>query len=75
MTKQIKIEELIPFMKEGWVAMDKNGLWFWFYRKPEIIIEAWNYPNGIGIYECLSNAFNIAPAKEWAKSLIKIGGK
>ena len=29
----INIQDLIPFMKEGWVAMDKNGDWYWFKNK------------------------------------------
>ena len=30
MTKQIKIEELIPFMKKGWVACNNDGTWWWY---------------------------------------------
>lgn len=75
MTKQIKIEELIPFMNEGWVACDKDGKWSWYSAKPklEIHFEIWDF---YGVkYEEISNVFNIAPAEDWTKSLIKIERK
>lgn len=31
---QIKIQDLLPLLKPGWVAMDKNGEWWWFEAKP-----------------------------------------
>ena len=34
MSKQITIEELVPLLKNGWVAMDFDGTWVWFSRKP-----------------------------------------
>ena len=74
MTKQITIEELIPYMKKGWVACDKDGTWWWYSTKPEIEIyfETWDFgKNSVKI----SNTFNIAPAKDWTKSLIKIERK
>lgn len=36
MTKQIEIEELIPLLKGGYVAMDKDGDWNWFSDTPEM---------------------------------------
>lgn len=33
MTKQIKIEELIPKMKPGYVACNKNGFWYWYEKE------------------------------------------
>ena len=73
MTKQIKIEELIPFMKKGWVACDEDGTWLWYFEKPklEIWMGCWNYHGSY--YEEISNAFNIIPAKDWTKSLKKAG--
>lgn len=29
----INIQDIIPFMKKGWVAMDKNGEWGWYSEK------------------------------------------
>ena len=76
MTKQIKIEELIPFMKKGWVACDKNGAWHWYLNKPHknTKYNLW-VPDEIGIMSCFCRPFNIAPAKDWTKSLIKIERK
>ena len=69
----IKIEQLIPFMKKGWVAMDSNGEWFWFDRKPFVGEVLWN-PNEKSDWhgEESLQAFDIAPADDWTKSLIKI---
>lgn len=79
MTKQIKIEELIPFMKKGWAAMDIQGEWWWFETRP-IYNEAdgfWyiNYKRNKRNFSVLNDFFNIAPAKSPAQSLIKVGGK
>lgn len=75
MTKQIKIEELIPFMRKGWVACNKNGVWCWYSAKPkiEIYFEVW-YFCGVKREE-ISNVFNIAPVEDWQHSLIKIERK
>lgn len=75
MAKQIKIEELIPFMKKGWVACDKNGAWHWYSAKPklEVLFNIWDFYGGS--LKNLSTVFNIAPAKVWTKSLIKIERK
>ena len=32
--KQIKIEQLLPLLKSGWVAMDEDGRWVWYNEKP-----------------------------------------
>lgn len=69
----INIQDIIPFMKDGWVAMDKDGAWCWFSHKPIL-------KNGLDFW-CLSacsmsytipTAFDIAPADDWTKSLIKV---
>ena len=75
MTKQIKIEELIPLLKGGYVAMDKDGDWTWFSDTPEMKDGMWFWFDCLGMYNNLSEMFNIAPAKDWTKSLIKVGGK
>lgn len=71
--KQIDIKELIPFMRKGWVACNKNGTWYWYSAKPKIWYEIWDF-YGKGL-EKISGVFNIAPAKDWKNSLIKVGGK
>lgn len=71
MTKQIKIEELIPFMNEGWVAMDEDGGWSWFSEEPQINDILWTAEEEVALVEI----FDIAPAEDWTKSLIKIERK
>lgn len=78
MTKQITIEELIPYMKKGWVACDSYGYWAYFRQKPVLGLDMW-YPQRkfdqewntivLGLY------INIKPAKDWTKSLIRIKGE
>lgn len=67
----INIQDIIPFMKDGWVAMDKNKCWYWHRRKPTKLNSPWNYWDSKGSdFELLM--FKIAPADDWTKSLIKI---
>ena len=74
MTKQIDIKQLIPFMKDGWVAMDNDGDWYWHEEEPfteyeeELNRGCW-YNDGQ--FHSLK-AFNIAPVEDWTKSLIRI---
>ena len=75
MTKQINIEELIPLLKGGYVAMDKDGDWYWFSDTPEMEDKMGYWFDCLGRYKNLSEMFNIAPAKDWTKSLIKIERK
>lgn len=70
MTKEIDIQELIPFMKKGWVAMDKDGYWVWFSYKP-FIEDRDNWLVSDGMFEPLT-AFNIKSVSDWTKSLIKV---
>ena len=41
MTKQIKIEELIPYMNDGYVACNENGSWIYSKIKPHLIYDSW----------------------------------
>lgn len=81
MTKQIKIEELIPFMKKGWVACDSDGTWNYYTTKPTINkdMEMWENDSDFITdeteVEILSTTFNIAPAEDWKNSLIRIKGE
>lgn len=80
MTKQIKIEELIPYMRKGWVACDEDGDWHFWTTLPHLKIyhKYWqfdiDYITEESEVENLSVIFNIAPAKDWENSLIKVGG-
>ena len=74
--KQIKIEELIPFMNEGWLAKDMLGGYTWFLLKPRKTNTGW-LPSKRNRYNIwLSRIFNIESNDiDWTKSLIKIERK
>ena len=67
----INIQDIIPFMKKGWVACDKSGEWWWHAIEPEKFVKLWDSEYSV----CLNDAFDIAPADDWTKSLIKVGEK
>lgn len=66
----INIQDIIPYMKDGWVAMDSDYEWYWFEDKPMKNQVCWDSPFCDNL-----NMFDIAPADDWTKSLIKVGGK
>lgn len=70
----IDIQNIIPFMKDGWVAMDESGVWNWWECKPKIEHNSDWWWTEKGELCCLSDAFDIAPVDDWTKSLIKVGG-
>ena len=75
----INIQDIIPFMKDGFVFCDSNGVWSWADKKPILCTQDKNENRGYWyantIYEYRLNAFDIAPADYWTKSLLKVGGK
>ena len=74
----INIKDIIPFMRKGWVAMDKNGVWFWFESKPKLKKRdgIWSNDNYSLWQEVYCSVFqDIAPAEDWTKSLISVGNK
>ena len=66
----INIQDIIPFMKKGWVAMDEDGCWWWHSKKPRRFWNQWDN----NVRACKLGAFDIAPADDWTQSLIKIKG-
>lgn len=73
----INIQDIIPFMKDGWVAMDENGNWWWFSSRPRLSKRYMVWVSTGRRYIKL-NTFemkDIAPADDWTKSLIKVGKK
>ena len=71
----IKIEQLLPALKKGWVVMDPDGCWLWFSHKPTRGKDEWFFPSyGVPTMEVLSVSFNIAPVEDWKKSLIRVTG-
>lgn len=72
----INIEELIPLLKKGWVAMDKSQRWHWFIRKPRITKICdfkWSMVRESPYNVLDLSCFDIKPAEDWKMSLIKIG--
>ena len=67
----MKIQELLPLLRPGFVAMEKNGIWYWYEHEP--------VPDNIGIwmfdgdlYEL--SAFNIERFEgDWKDSLMECG--
>lgn len=66
----IDIEVLKPLLRKGWVAMDKNGKWYWFKERPYIekFYYSWNTGSPISL-----EGFNIKPADNWETSLMECG--
>ena len=70
MSKTITIDELIPLLKKGWVAMDENGSWYWFNNEPIQISPEWYVRSG---FSCDLYPFNIAPYQgDWKESLRRV---
>lgn len=69
------IHDLIPSLKKGWVAMDKNYSWWWFKFKPKLSessgvwFSEYQYSNFV---IKLSDCIKIKPVESWAKSLIEV---
>ena len=65
----IDITVLLPLLKKGWVAMNEDGTWYWYEKKPKIHQDLWKNDS---IYIFLS-CFNIKPAENWEESLQECG--
>ena len=70
----INIQDIIPFMKKGWVAMDKDGYWYHHEKEPYIYKDNEYWSNN-GSVDGLSDIFPIKRTKNWTKSVIKVGEK
>ena len=73
----IDIEVLLPLLPNGWVAMDKDGDWYWFSEKPILNPNYWEIGRGfhISTNNCCGKIkpFNIKPAENWEESLQECG--
>lgn len=69
--KQITIYDLLPLLKNGWVAMDKDGTWCWFSKKPNVGDMEWLWVGRVRFLD----SFNIKRARKWKDSLIKVEHK
>lgn len=66
----IDIEVLKPLMMKGWVAMDEDGDWYWYEKKPHHWGGSWGV--GVCLFRTLSG-FNIKPVENWKNSLQECG--
>lgn len=74
---RIKIQDLLPLMKPGFVAMDSNGVWVWYKLKPRVgrFCPEW-LPAAIAEEGCVMVlcGLDIAPFEgDWEDSLMKCG--
>ena len=74
--KQITIDDLIPLLKKGWVAMDKNGRWIFYTTKPRLAEPYFMWLRGKGnggLYHLPKWVFNIEPFDgDWKQSLRRV---
>ena len=70
----INIQDIILLLQKGWVAMDENRIWVWYSHKPVISKRRKLFLITQGTMTPL-DCFSIAPADDWTKSIIKVGGK
>lgn len=70
---QIKIYDLLPRLRPGYVAMEKNGIWYWYDHEPvPDNTGIWMFLSGGELYEL--SAFKIEPFEgDWKDSLMKCG--
>ena len=70
--KQITIYDLLPLLRKGWVAMDKDGSWGWYRTRPYQVGGSFWVNNGdrdSSMFFC----FRIKRFKGgWRDSLIKV---
>lgn len=69
------VRDIAPKMRDGWVAMDASGHWYWHSERPvRRGFNMWGHPSaGMADMTCLSCGFDIAPVDDWAQSLRKVG--
>lgn len=69
----IKIEQLVPLLKKGWVAMDKDGKWHWYSSKPKISWFTGTWCSKGKHEYLLNNVFYIrSQRRNWKNTLIEI---
>ena len=68
-SEPIDIKVLLPLLKKGWVAMDKDGAWCWYEVKPKRCPYVWTAEKPAFYL----SAFNIKPAENWETSLMECG--
>ena len=67
----IDIRALLPLLKKGWVARNKDGRWFWYEYKPFKGKDFWSSDGSSKM--AFIGGFNIKPAENWETSLMECG--
>lgn len=67
----IDIQALLPLLKKGWVARNKDGRWFWYECKPFKMTDLWSSEGSSEM--AFIGGFNIKPADNWEESLMECG--
>ena len=70
--EQIDIKVLLPLLKKGWVAYEKEYGWIWFKNKPLILRGTEEDATWVneGSYSIIGG-FNLKPAENWEESLME----
>ena len=66
-------EKVAPYMKKGYVAMDKDNTWCYFTKKPFTYKNAIVWFPDVNDEDMILSMFNIEPVEDWTKSLIEVG--
>ena len=72
--KPIDVQVLLPLLKKGWVAYEKEYGWIWFKNKPSILRGTEEDATWVneGSYSIIGG-FNLKPAENWEESLQECG--
>ena len=68
---RIYITAPLTLLKPGWVAMEDNGVWCHYTKKPVRSDTGWE-TKSVMDYNVI-RSFNIKPAKNWEDSLMECG--
>lgn len=70
---KINITKLFPYLNRGFVAMDGDGTWFWYAKRPRLAParDVWQ-PVDDSEFQRLSAAFNISTDIDWSQTLQRV---
>lgn len=70
-------KNIAPFMKKGFVAMNKDETWTWFNMKPKVDLKTkfWEVSDWSAYWYDLDLTVleDIEPVENWTQSLIEVG--
>ena len=71
----IKITDITPLLKPGFVTQDKNGDIYWHEEEPYISGCVWLSHGACESFKDFGCLQDIEPAEDWKQSLIKVGAE